>query len=388
MSIVVVGLGYVGLSNAILLARKNFVIGVDTSTRLIQDLEKGISPIEDCDIADHLKTNKLNLDVTTNLSKALAEAELVIIATPTNYDVTLHRFDTSSVESIITRVRADAPSATIVIKSTIPVGFVRRMQAFHKTDKIFFSPEFLREGKALHDNLNPSRIVIGADKSLAKHFAKLMVDSSDKSTVDVYFTGPDEAEAIKLFTNTFLAMRVSFFNELDSYALANNLNSLQIVNGVSADPRIGKYYNNPSFGYGGYCLPKDTKQLVANFNNVPQELMSSIVRSNYTRKKFIIDHIISRKPKTVGIYGLQMKSGSDNFRESAIIDILTGIRDLGIEVFIFEPKIFTAKTLGVKLVNDISHFKSKADLILANRYDNKLDDVRKKVFTRDLYGKD
>ena len=388
MKIVVVGLGYVGLSNAVLLAQHNEVIGVDISQERVDALNARKSPIIDPELSEYLAERDLNLSASTDLNASLAGADYVIVSTPTNYDEKTNFFDTSSVEAVIAQVIKSEPSACIVVKSTIPVGFIDDVRERLDTDAVIFSPEFLREGKALYDNLYPSRIIVGEESKRAKVFANLLADSSLKSDVSILYTGSREAEAIKLFSNTYLAMRVAFFNELDSYALAGNMNSREIIDGVSLDPRVGNYYNNPSFGYGGYCLPKDTKQLLANYDAVPQNIIRAIVDSNSTRKDYLADEIIKQKPKTVGVYRLIMKVGSDNFRQSAISDIIERIKKYGIEVIIYEPNLTETDTFPAPIENNLRLFKRNADIILANRNAPELRDVTEKLFTRDVFGID
>ena len=388
MQILVIGAGYVGLSNAVLLAQNNSVVLLDVAPDKVDKINNRISPISDKEIEDFLANAKLNLRATLDKEEAYNDVDFIIIATPTDYDAESDYFNTASIESILEEIAERDLNSVVVIKSTVPIGYTKKTQAKLGLNNVIFSPEFLREGKALYDNLYPSRIIVGEVSNRAKQFANLLVEGAIKKDIDVLFTHSTEAEAVKLFSNTYLAMRVAYFNELDSYAEEQNLDSKQIITGIGLDPRIGQHYNNSSFGYGGYCLPKDAKQLRANYRNIPSVLIGAIVDANSTRKKFIADKIAEKKPELVGIYRLIMKHGSDNFRDSSIQDVMSNIKSRGIRVVIYEPTLMEDEAYDSEIIQSLDEFKEMSDLIIANRVDDKILDVSAKVYTRDLFGSD
>lgn len=394
MNITVAGVGYVGLAQAVLLAQHNAVTAVTTTPAKAENINRGVSPIVDAEITDFLRTKPLTLTATVDAEQAYRTADVVIIATPTDYDPDRHLFNTSTVEAVLTLVGRVNPGALVVIKSTVPVGYTERIVGRFGCERLLFSPEFLREGRALYDNLHPSRIVVGrprsgtATEADAHLFASLLQQGAAEGNIPTLYPNATEAEAIKLFANTYLALRVSYFNELDTYAKSKGLNTRDIIQGVCLDPRIGTHYNNPSFGYGGYCLPKDSKQLLANFQDVPQNLIRAIVDSNSTRKQFIVDQVLAMQPKVVGAFRLTMKSGSDNFRQSSTLDVIDQLKAHGVEVIVYEPTSTLAELQGCRVVNDLTAFKQASDVVIANRYDRVLDDVAEKVYTRDLWQRD
>lgn len=388
MKITVVGTGYVGLSLAVLLARENEVFALDINAEKVEAINNRQATIQDDLLSEAMQSQNLNLHATLEKSVAYDNTDLVIVATPTNYDPATNQFNTATIESVVGDVQTLAPMATVVIKSTVPVGYTRSLRRRFMMQKLFFSPEFLREGKALYDNLNPSRIVVGDRTEAGERFARLLLQASEKKDAPILLVGSTEAEAIKLFSNTYLAMRVAYFNELDSYAMSHQLNSRDVIRGVSLDPRVGNHYNNPSFGYGGYCLPKDTQQLLANYRDVPQNLIQAIVQANSTRKDFLAFDILERNPKVVGVYRLVMKEGSDNFRDSSIQGVMKRLKAKGVQVLVYEPLLKTSSFYNSEVLDDLESFKNRSDLILTNRRSLELSDVDEKVYSRDLFGQD
>ena len=388
MKIAIAGIGYVGMSMAVLLSQKNEVVAYDILPEKIEKINKKQSPIKDKEISDYLKNKDLNLRGTLDYKDAFEDAKFIIICTPTDYDEEKNFFDTSSVEDIIKKVKSDNLDTTVIIKSTVPVGFTQRIKHIYEMNNIIFSPEFLREGKALYDNLYPSRIIIGDNTEKAEQFANLLVEGAQKKDITVKYMNNTEAEAVKLFSNTYLALRIAFFNELDTYAEMKGLNTKNIIDGVTLDSRIGNFYNNPSFGYGGYCLPKDTKQLLVNYEDIPQNLIGAIINSNQTRKKHITDMVIEKKPKTIGVYKLTMKTDSDNFRNSAMNKIIEDLKDVNSNIIVYEPTLKSDEFNGCKVVNNFNDFTKESDLILANRFEPVLQEFQYKVYTRDLYNRD
>lgn len=387
MKITVVGTGYVGLSNAVLLAQHNDVVAIDIDAAKVDSINSGVSPIEDPEIQEFLADRSLRLTASTDLVSAEG-SDFVIVATPTDYDSDSGNFDTSTVEAVTSQVREISPDSVIVIKSTVPVGFTRSIREEHGTQQILFSPEFLREGRALYDNLHPSRVIVGDTSRYGQAFADLLIEGALDNEPPLLLTDPTEAEAIKLFANTYLALRVAYFNELDTYAATHKLSARQIIEGVSMDPRIGGHYNNPSFGYGGYCLPKDTKQLLANYTDVPQKLIEAVVEANQTRKDFVAEDVLRREPETVGIYRLTMKSGSDNFRSSSVQGVMKRIKAKGVEIIVYEPNLQDDSFFNSEVIGSLEEFKRRSDIIVSNRFTSDLESVIDKVYTRDIFGRD